>query len=128
LLTVLSACTPAAIGGANKPVLPEPPRTVPYERASSAEAQVDADGCRLAVPAPSSADFAGRALELTGDPDFKPEQLASEVRCWYEELWSVLLDPDRSAYYTSRANRYDLYTYAREMNTHINALLTALRV
>lgn len=128
LLAVLSACAPPAVGGAAKPVMTEPPRDTPYDRISTASAQVSADGCRLSGSVTASAGASGRALVLRGDPSFSPGQLAPEVACWYEELWSILQDPDRSAYYTSRADRYDLYTYAREMNTHINALLTALRV
>lgn len=127
LLTVLAACTPA-VGGATKPVLTEPPRAAPYERALSAQVSVDADGCTLDSVETAQGDAVRRQLELNGDPAFDPARLAPEVRCWYEELWSVLSDPARASYYTSRADRYDLYTYARELNTHISALLTALRV
>jgi len=116
------------VGGAAKPVLTDPPRATPYERSASVEVQVDVGGCRLDGASAAGTRVADRALDLTGDPDFTPGQLPPAVRCWYEELWAVLLDPTRSAYYTSRADRYDLYTYSREMNTHVNALLTALRV
>jgi hypothetical protein len=128
LLTLLTACTPPAVGSANKPVLTEPPRSVPYERTSAAEVRIEAQGCLLDGVSTSDGSGTRRSLELTGDPGFTPERLSGDVRCWYEELWSILQDPGRSAYYTGRADRYDLYTYSREMNTHINALLTALRV
>src|SRR5690606_37195696 len=128
LLAVLCACTPPGVVGATKPVLSEPPRAVPYERASSVEARIEADGCRLSGASVAGAGSTGRALDLTGESGFTPDQLPASVRCWYEALWAVLQNPGRSAYYTSRADRYDLYTYSREMNTHINALLTSLRV
>ena len=127
LLVPLSACAPPGVVRATKPVLPEPLRVQPFERSSRVDVTVTADGCRIDDEGSSNV-VVRDDLELLGDPDFTPEQLPPEVRCWYEALWQVLLEPSRAAHYTSRSERYDLYTYSREMNTHITALLTALRI
>ena len=127
LLAFLTACAPTARGGASKPVLDQPPRDAPYSREVTATVTTTTDGCTLEGVESGGGTSGFRSPELRGDPDFAPSRLAPDVRCWYEALWAVLLEPSRSEYYTSRANRYDLYTYAREINTHISALLTALR-
>ena len=128
LLVLLSACAPPAVGGAAKPILSEPPRAAPYDRVSSAQVSVSIEGCSLEGVDAAQETTARASLEFKGDPSFSPSQLDPDVRCWYEELWSILSDPSRASYFTGRADRYDLYTYSRELNTHVNALLTAFRV
>ena len=127
VIALLVACSPPGVVGAVPPLMPEPPVAQPYARATDVMTEVGADGCHL-VDVETVATRTRASLSLVGDPEFDPSALHPEIRCWYEELWSVLLEPSRSAYFTSRADRYDLYTYAREMNTHIGALLTALRI
>lgn len=133
LVAPLGACAPPGVVRATRPVLPEPLLAQPYDRSDRVEVTVSADGCRLDAPTSSDtpASTGSRArdgLDLVGDPDFDAGDLPADIRCWYEALWEVLLEPSRAAYFTSRALQDDLYTYSREMNTHITALLTALRV
>lgn len=127
---LLASCQVPAAGRAPKPVLAEPPLDAPYPRQAGLEVVVDEGGCHL-VDAPSAAgDAAALAgdLDLRGDPAFDPNALPAEVRCWYEELWSVIVDPDRAREVTASAASDDLYTYARPLQTHVVALLTAFRV
>lgn len=127
LILTLVACAPPGAVRATQPVLTEPVRDRPFPRESTTEFTVTAAGCRLNANETTAAT-PRRALALVGDPNFDPAQLPADVRCWYEELWSILLRPSFADYMTSRADRNDLYTYGREMNTHIGALLTAFRI
>lgn len=128
LLGLLAACAPPGVVRATPPVLPEPLRALPFPREEHLDVTVTATGCTLPATTTVAAAATTRRLALTGDPAFDPASLAPEVRCWYEEVWSLVLDPARAAYMTSRADRYDLYTYAREMNTYLSALLVAFRI
>lgn len=127
LILSLASCTPPGVVRATQPVLTEPVRAQPFPHQSTAEVTVTSDGCRLDASEATS-PAAPRSLGLVGDPDFDPGGLPSDARCWYEELWTILLKPSFATYITSRADRNDLYTYGREMNTHIDTLLTALRI
>lgn len=127
LIICACACAPPAVAHAAKPVLDEPPREGPYPRAEFASVAVSDDGCHLQDAAGGGEGWTPD-LDLRGDAGFEPASLPPVVRCWYEELWRVIGSPERSEYFTSRAARNDLYTYAREVNTHLVALLTAFRV
>lgn len=129
-IVLLAACAPPGVVQAERPVLDEPPRGAPYPHELLAIDDASGRTCGL------SNDSAGGNEEalfptdgsLEGDPGFDPSRLPDHVRCWYEELWTVLQNPDRSSSYTGRAARDDLYLYARPLNTHMTALMTALRV
>ena len=128
LLTLAAgACAPPGVASAAKPTLAEPPRETPFPRETLALASVDEGGCRLDGGDVGAGTWAPD-FDLRGDPGFDPSALPGEVRCWYEALWEVLTDDRRAAYFTSRAARADLYTYSREVNNHLAALLTAFRV
>jgi hypothetical protein len=70
-------------------------------------------------------------LRLGGQPDFARGNLNSEQRLWYDRFWAAVVRdrqgdrPDFDA--TSGAGSDNLYTYARPINQHMNALLTAFR-
>jgi hypothetical protein len=64
---------------------------------------------------------------LRGDPSFSAENLPSEAREWYDEVWSVLTS-SAGDYATGQADSDDLYNYARGLHTHILSLLTVFRV
>lgn len=125
LVLAASACAPPGVARAAKPVLDEPPREEPYPREALAAARVTADGCQLDGDVAGGVAFSPD-LDLRGDPGFDPADLPPDVLCWYEALWDVI--EDRGDYFTRRAQRYDLYTYAREVNNHMVALFTAFRV
>lgn len=121
------ACAPPAVARAGNPVLPEPLRPEPYPRETLVAARVTPEGCRLEGDVPTGGAFVPD-MDLRGDPSFDLASLPADVRCWYEALWDVLEDPDRSQYLTRRAARADLYTYSREINNMFVALLAAFRV
>ncbi len=131
LLLATAACAPTGVQRAAKPVLQQPPSASPYARQAGGVPVVTESGCGLAgAGAQASATrLAARDLgDLRGDPRFDASALAPTARCWYEELWSVLNDPGKARDYTALAASNDLYRYSRDLNTHVNALLLALRV
>lgn len=129
LAALLASCEPPGVVRAAKPVLAEAPRTIPYQRAT-AEPTIGSDGCHLDLDGPAAEHASARTADhdLRGDEGFDPEQLSAPARCWYEQLWSALAEPRRAAHYTTVADSGDLYLYARTLNTHVNALLTAFRL
>jgi len=132
---LLGACQVPAAGRAPRPVLAEAPPDAPYPHIATASVTVDADACRITVGSgadgasePVAVRVAARDLTLRGTPGFDARTLPVEVRCWYEELWSVITDERLARLTTGRAASDNLYTYARALQTHVVALLTALRV
>lgn len=123
-----SACAPPVTARAATPVLDVPTQAEPYPYSAFADVAVSNDGCRL--EGVESADGGGWTpdLDLRGDPGFDPAALPGDVLCWYEELWRVITDEARAEYFTGRADRNDLYVYAREVHNHLAALLTAFRL
>lgn len=131
LVIAAVACAPPGVGRAMSPALSEPPPATAYRREAALSAVVIADGCSLApeLAAPEARPAAALASAgLRGDPSFDPNELSASARCWYEELWSLIADPGRSRQFTNWAASNDLYTYSRDLNTHVNALLLAFRV
>lgn len=132
LALALAACAPAGVVRAAKPVIAEPPPVSAYPRVSLVSAEVDAAGCRLQSAPSATLDRATKPATvpaaLRGDPDFDPDDLPLSLRCWYEELWSVIRDPVKSDEITRWAASNNLYMYARSLNTHVNALLVAFRL
>lgn len=127
LVLAVCACDPPGVARAAKPVIDEPPPEAPYPHDQLAVVDVSESGCQLASLDEAGGDWTPD-FDLRGDPDFDPDVLPPNVRCWYETLWTVLTEPSRADYFTWRAGRADLYTYAREINNHLVALLTAFRV
>lgn len=129
LAVLLSACEPPGVVRAAKPVLAEEPRVIPYQRTTE-ELAISSEGCELTGEVSLEAAATGLSgdFDLRADESFAPSQLPEAARCWYEQLWRTLQTPERSAHYTEVAKSGDIYLYARTLNTHINALLTALRL
>lgn len=69
-----------------------------------------------------------RAYPLRGDPSFEPDDLGPAARHWYDRLWDVISDPDWADRATGMATSDDLYTYGRDLHTHVQALLLAFRI
>lgn len=126
LALLASACAPPGVAKAAMPALPEPLRETPYPHESVA-VHVSEGSCDLDGASAAAGDWSPRT-ELRGDPDFDPDELPPAVRCWYEVLWNSITDPERAEYFTRRAASGDLYYYAREINNHLVALLTAFRL
>lgn len=124
---IASACAPPGVVRAAKPVLQEPPRDAPYERPDMAVATVEDGTCHIDAPSAGETSWTP-GTDLRGDPSFDPSELPTDVRCWYDVLWNAISDPRRAADFTDRAARGDLYIYAREINNHFVALLTAFRI
>lgn len=77
-----------------------------------------------APPSPSLGDFG----DLRGNPSFKVSSLSPEGQIWYRRLWAAI-DTPLSEYNPDGWARSDnLYTYARQMHTYIQTLLTAFRL
>lgn len=77
-----------------------------------------------AAPAPALGDFG----DLRGNPNFKASSLSPEAQIWYRRLWEAIDNP-HSDYNPDKWARSDnLYTYARQMHTYLQTLLTAFRV
>lgn len=127
LAVVAAGCAPPGVVKAAKPVLPEPLREEPYPRADMAVVSVEDGSCEVDSPAAAASGWMPD-MDLKGDPGFSPSDLPPDVRCWYEVLWNTISDPVRAADFTDRASRADLYVYARELNNHLVALLTAFRL
>ena len=132
---LLGACQVPAANRAPSPVMTEAPPDAPYARSASASVSVEADACRVTLGSgeehtsePVALRVAARDLSLRGTTEFDARTLPTEVRCWYEELWSVITDERLARVTTERAASDNLYTYARALQTHVVALLTALRV
>ncbi|MBX3144441.1 MAG: hypothetical protein KF813_11830 [Trueperaceae bacterium] len=123
----LAGCAPSTVVRAAMPALSEPPPTVPYPRLSGVE------GAAASCGAPDSGavqkvTVPKARIGLRGDEDFDPDGLTEAARCWYEELWRVIHDPDQQRQVMSMVLSDDLYLYSRTVNTHISALLFAFRV
>lgn len=104
-----------------------PPRSSPLPR-ELLQVRVDDSGCTLQmVDVTSSGDGVGRTPDLRGDPDFSAANLSADLACWYEELWRVVNDENQVGLIMHMVVSDDLYYYSRAINTHISALLMALR-
>jgi hypothetical protein len=72
-------------------------------------------------PAPSG-------TSLRGNPDFRISDLPSDAQLWYKRLWAAIDDPGSSQDPARWAASDNLYTYARQLHTHVQTLLIAFRV
>src|SRR5690606_37478100 len=127
---LITGCAPPGVARAAKPILDVSPNLEPYPRPSAVVVSLAPDGCVSEAKASGNerATVSERAWSLKGDENFDPARLELEMRCWYEQLWTVLETPELYRRYTERARSDDLYLYSRSLNTHMNALLAALRV
>lgn len=126
---VCAGCAPPGVARAVKPVIDPPPRAEPYPRESLGALSLDGGRCALTGAAgDSDGDVFPGGLGLRGDAGFTPSDLPAAVRCWYEQMWQVIETPRRNSHITGRASSNDLYIYAREINTYLTTMLTALRV
>lgn len=79
-------------------------------------------------PAPPTTNPIGDFDNLRGNPNFKVSSLSPEAQIWYRRLWAAIEDP-LSEYNPDKWARSDnLYTYARQLHTYLQTLLTAFRV
>ncbi|NDJ76264.1 MAG: hypothetical protein GYB65_08385 [Chloroflexi bacterium] len=67
-------------------------------------------------------------LGLVGDPDFDPNDLAPDMRLWYDRLWLAISSDSAYPNPDNAASSGDLYLIGRSLNNHVTALLTAFRV
>lgn len=73
------------------------------------------------TPAPTDSD-------LRGNPDFRISDLPSDAQLWYKRLWAAIENPGSSQDPARWAASDNLYTYARQLHTHMQTLLIAFRV
>ncbi len=120
------------MGQAAVPAMTEAPPALAYPRAANLDALAMDGGCPSGVTGAATGSVASGSLSaprpLRGDPTFDPASLSPAAGCWYETLWSLITDPAKSAEFTRLAASNDLYAYSRTLNTHVNALLLALRL
>lgn len=130
VIVAIVGCGPPGTARAVKPVVEPPPRLTPYPRESMALSASSGATCPLAGDGSVGSEnpLSGTMVSLHGSESFEPAELDPEARCWYEELWSVIQDPDSSSRITDLAASNNLYTYSRDLNTHVTALLSAFRV
>ncbi len=64
---------------------------------------------------------------MRGDPNFSVSKLPSAARTHYENLWYVIRNPRSTLDPRDWAASDDLYTYARDLHTHVQTLLLAFR-
>ena len=80
------------------------------------------------VDPPSATTPVARDFSLRGDPNFSRSQLASYQRLQYDRLWAELSDPSQFSEILRLADRDDLFTYGRQLQSYIQSILTAFRV
>ena len=80
------------------------------------------------VDPPSATTPVARDFSLRGDPNFSRSQLASYQRLQYDRLWAELSDPAQFSEILRLADRDDLFTYGRQLQSYIQSILTAFRV
>ncbi|MBX3144961.1 MAG: hypothetical protein KF813_14475 [Trueperaceae bacterium] len=127
LCLALIGCAPPTVVRAATSALSEPPPTTPYPRLSALETvSATCEAPRADQMQPVTVSKA--RIGLRGDQDFDPADLTDAARCWYEELWRVIHDPNQQRLVMNMVLSDDLYLYSRTVNTHISALLFAFRV
>lgn len=87
------------------------------------------------APAPGSKRPRGSYTTLRANPNFSRNQLAAEVRLWYDRLMSAIEHPKyhtHSALAGSDPSRWassgDLFLIGRSLNTHVTTLITVFRI
>jgi hypothetical protein len=101
-----------------------PPAPEPAPAPAPAPDPAPAPAPEPAPPAPALGDFGG----LRGNPNFKVSSLSPQAQIWYRRLWAAIENPHSDYNPDSWARSDNLYTYARQMHTYIQTLLTAFRV
>lgn len=124
-----AGCAPPGVARAVKPVIDPPPRVEPYSREPSGTVSLSGTECTLSgVPESGDGAVFPDGDGLRGVPGFDSADLPAGARCWYEQLWTVIETPRRVRHIMEHATSNDLYRYARELNTYLTTMLTALRV
>jgi hypothetical protein len=77
---------------------------------------------------PATTTPVARDFSLRGDPNFSRSQLTSYQRVQYDRLWAELSDPANFNEIMRLADRDDLFTYGRQLQSYIQSILTAFRV
>jgi hypothetical protein len=87
-----------------------------------------ATSCTVVGKVQTQSLVGGTRIELRGDSGFSPRLLSSDQRALYDLLWSEIGASDNKRAITDYAESGDIYTYSRELYSHIQSILIVFRL